>query len=270
MGSIFLSHSSKDKPFVRKLSNDLQRLGHYTWIDEAEIKIGDSLIDKIGSGIAHTDYLGIVLSNNSIESEWVKREVEIALTQEINGKFYKVLPIRIDNCEIPLFLSGRRYADFRTDEIYKSSLNEIANTISTPPLVNKESSISQSELEFYKNKISELQNDLTVSRGEKRRLVARLEKEREKINHALKESIDHEQTIYPEFDDINRLYAFQVAGICVTAGYLLHCMRKEKMKGGPHQIVLICKMDNKSDELSLLLDATLDRILRLDHTIYAL
>ena len=93
MSSIFLSHNSVDKPFVRKLANDLRRRGHYAWVDEAEIKVGDSLIEKIEEGIDNTDFLGVVISQNSIESEWVKREVRIALTQEISGKQVKVLPI---------------------------------------------------------------------------------------------------------------------------------------------------------------------------------
>ena len=96
MSSIFLRHNSVDKPFVRKLANDLRRRGHYAWVDEAEIKIGDSLIDKIEEGIDNTDFLGVVISQNSIESEWVKREVRIALTQEISGKKVKVLPILLE------------------------------------------------------------------------------------------------------------------------------------------------------------------------------
>ena len=47
MSSIFLSHNSKDKPFVRKLADDLRKKGHYVWVDEAEIKVGDSLIGKL-------------------------------------------------------------------------------------------------------------------------------------------------------------------------------------------------------------------------------
>lgn len=73
MGSIFLSHNSADKPFVRKLAADLRRNGFYAWVDEAEIKLGDSLIEKIEEGIETTDFLGVVLSRNSINSEWVKR-----------------------------------------------------------------------------------------------------------------------------------------------------------------------------------------------------
>ena len=47
MSSIFLSHNSKDKHFVRKLANDLRRQGFYVWVDEAEIKLGDSLIECV-------------------------------------------------------------------------------------------------------------------------------------------------------------------------------------------------------------------------------
>ena len=48
---IFLSHTSKDKPFVRKIASILDVHGVNYWLDEAEIKVGDSLIGKIRSGI---------------------------------------------------------------------------------------------------------------------------------------------------------------------------------------------------------------------------
>jgi len=39
--SIFLCHSSLDKPFVRELQARLSNQGIKVWIDEAEIEIGD-------------------------------------------------------------------------------------------------------------------------------------------------------------------------------------------------------------------------------------
>ena len=69
MNSIFLSHNSEDKEFVRKLSADLHRNGYYAWVDEAEIKLGHSLIEKIEEGIENADYLGVVISSNSIKSD---------------------------------------------------------------------------------------------------------------------------------------------------------------------------------------------------------
>lgn len=74
LSSIFLSHNSADKPFVRKLAKDLQKEGYYVWVDEAEIKLGDSLIEKIREGIDKVMYVGVILSSNSIEAPWVKKK----------------------------------------------------------------------------------------------------------------------------------------------------------------------------------------------------
>ena len=93
MASIFLSHTAKDKKFVRELANHLKQYNVKVWVDEAEIKLGDSLIRKIEMGIVEMEFLGVVLSPNSVNSEWVRREVEIAMTNEINGKDIKVLPL---------------------------------------------------------------------------------------------------------------------------------------------------------------------------------
>jgi hypothetical protein len=115
MSSIFLSHNHKDKPFVRRLSDRLQAHGIRTWLDEAEMHVGDSLISKIEVAIQETAYLGVILSPNSVTSEWVRREVNIALTKEIQGKTVKVLPILYQKCEIPWFIADKIYADFTQD-----------------------------------------------------------------------------------------------------------------------------------------------------------
>src|SRR5262249_3818196 len=107
MSSIFLSHNHADKPFVRRLAQDLQKAGIRVWLDEAEMMIGDSLIEKIRQGIDEMDYLGVVLSPNSVQSSWVKRELDVAMNQEIGGKRVKVLPLVIKECELPGFLEGK-------------------------------------------------------------------------------------------------------------------------------------------------------------------
>lgn len=125
MSSIFLSHSHTDKDFVDRLAMDLRRTGYYVWTDDAEIKVGDSLIDKIREGIDKVDYFGVVISRNSINSHWVKKEVDIAMNQEIEGKRVKVIPMLLDNIDLPGFLKGKKFADFRYSTSYKKSLDEI-------------------------------------------------------------------------------------------------------------------------------------------------
>lgn len=152
MGSIFLSHNSVDKPFVRKLASDINKNGHYAWVDMAEIKVGDSLIGKIEEGIMNCDYLGVVLSTNSIKSEWVTREVRVALSQEICGRKVKVLPILLEKVQLPLFLMDKLYADFTEEDFYESSLFSILSRLSENPFdTGNNQNLEERKKEFRKD-----------------------------------------------------------------------------------------------------------------------
>jgi len=111
MTSVFISHSWSDKPLARKIGQTLRRFGVRVWLDEAEIKLGDSLIEKIRKGIDTVEFVIALLSKRAVESEWVKRELEVAMSQEIEGKRVKVLPILAEPCSLPGFLKGKLYAD---------------------------------------------------------------------------------------------------------------------------------------------------------------
>ena len=59
--SVFISYSHANKAFAMRLASDLKASGAAAWIDEAEINVGDSLIDKISKTIDRVDYLAAVL-----------------------------------------------------------------------------------------------------------------------------------------------------------------------------------------------------------------
>lgn len=121
--SIFICHSSKDKSFVGKLALDLINAGIDVWYDKWEIKVGDSIIEKINSGIHQCSHMGIVLSPDSIKSDWVKRELNSGLMKEIKKKKVVVLPLLHKQCEIPPLLSDKKYADFT--QSYNNGLVEL-------------------------------------------------------------------------------------------------------------------------------------------------
>ena len=131
ISSIFLSHSSKDRFIIEPLARDLMQCGVKVWLDEAELELGDSLIERIGDAIAEIDYLGVVLTKNSVKSEWVKREVEIAINFEINQRKVKVLPLLFDSCKIPVFLSTKVYADFKKN--YPIALKKLIKKLRAQP-----------------------------------------------------------------------------------------------------------------------------------------
>lgn len=127
MPSIFLSHTSIDKPFVEKLARDLKRIGINVWFDKWEIKIGDSITWKIEEGIRENEFLGIVLSPEALNSEWVKSELGAAWVKQMQTKKVFVLPIYYRDCNIPYFLADRRFADFRNN--YEHGFGELATIL---------------------------------------------------------------------------------------------------------------------------------------------
>jgi hypothetical protein len=129
MPSIFLCHNHRDKPFARRLAHDLSAHGIRVWLDEAEIKVGESLLLKVQSGMLETEYIGAILSPNSIGSAWVTQELLMAMNLEITTRTPRVLPIYYQDCDLPLFLAHKRYADFRDPHRYKRALTEILQTL---------------------------------------------------------------------------------------------------------------------------------------------
>lgn len=124
MSSIFLSHTSIDKPFVEKLASDLERLGIDPWFDKYEIKVGESIFWRVEEGLKESEYFAIVLSPEAIASEWVKSEIAAAWDKKMMVGKNAVLPILYRDCEIPSLLRSIKYADFRTD--YQAGFSELA------------------------------------------------------------------------------------------------------------------------------------------------
>lgn len=135
--SLFLSHSSRDKFFVRELAVRLQQAGVKVWLDEAEMNIGDSLTQKIGEAIERTDFVGAVLSHNSIGSEWVQRELQVALQKEFSGRHVVVLPILLESVAIPPFLKDKLYADFTSPDKAEKGFNQILRALGLTAAADK-------------------------------------------------------------------------------------------------------------------------------------
>lgn len=112
---VFISYSHQDKKFVDRLAVQLVQQKVNVWLDRWELKVGDSLINKIQDAIVGASALLVILSKASVDSEWCRKELNSGLMRELGEKRVIVLPVVIDDCEIPLFLREKMYADFRAD-----------------------------------------------------------------------------------------------------------------------------------------------------------
>lgn len=109
---IFLCHSHKDKPFVRRLAEDLDGLSISVWYDDWELRPGNSLHMCISDALGWSAYVGVVLSPDSVSSRWCQDELEQALTHEKRTDRNIILPLLYREVLIPAFLAGRLHVDF--------------------------------------------------------------------------------------------------------------------------------------------------------------
>jgi len=120
---IFISHSSKDKAFATWIGTDLKGAGHKPWFDEWDIRVGESIPQKISEGISEADFIIVILSENAIESKWVEREWQTKYWDEIQKGKIHVLPALYKDCAIPELLKTKKYADFRNN--YNDGLEDL-------------------------------------------------------------------------------------------------------------------------------------------------
>jgi hypothetical protein len=94
--SCFISYSSKDQAFAERLYADLQSKGVRCWFAPEDLKIGDRHRFVIDDSIRLHEKLLLILSENSIASDWVEKEVETALEKERERKKTVLFPVRLD------------------------------------------------------------------------------------------------------------------------------------------------------------------------------
>ena len=93
---LFMSHSSKQKLFVKELRKYLPE-SLKLWIDEKEIAVGNNLSSTIKSAInEEADFLIIVLDTYSVTSDWVTKEIEWGLEREVELGRPFLLPLVLE------------------------------------------------------------------------------------------------------------------------------------------------------------------------------
>ena len=93
--SCFISYSTKDQEFAQRLYDDLQNNGVRCWFAPEDVQGGKKLHEQIDFAIQKYDRLLLILSENSMNSEWVKTEIAKARRKEVKEKRRVLFPIRL-------------------------------------------------------------------------------------------------------------------------------------------------------------------------------
>jgi hypothetical protein len=159
-----------------------------------------------------------------------------------------VLPILIEQVELPGFLKGKKYADFSDATHYQDALAQVLNRLgpaAPPPASETELARLRAELEIAQAAADAYSRDLKRHR----KVVAR------RRSPSLQREIERENKEVPAYAAVNNSYAFEIDGFPVTLGYVMWSLRKAAIKGGPSPLELMIELNDRWDDVKLMLEA---------------
>ena len=134
MSDIFISYTSADRPQAKILSSQLLELGYSVWWDR-DLCGGEEYGDVIETELYQANLAIVLWSESAKKSIWVKGEATKALEAG------KLIPVRIDNLQIPLPFGGVHTIDLSTwsgeasDQPFQQLLKTIDKRLKTPPVI---------------------------------------------------------------------------------------------------------------------------------------
>ncbi len=123
---VFLSHSSQDKAAVRDLAERLRADGLRVWLDEWELKPGDSVPKKIDDGLEASRVLVLCMSAHAFGSEWAQLESYTFRFRDPLNTERRFIPLRLDESPVKGLLAQFLYINWlpaERDEEYAKLLD---------------------------------------------------------------------------------------------------------------------------------------------------
>jgi len=112
---VFISYAMTDREVASRLAQGIGVLGMPVRYDDWAIEPGGSIIEKISERLARNDTLMVLLSPQSVASDWLSRELNTALRTQLAGHNIAVLPVLVEPCEPPANLEGVTRVDLAGD-----------------------------------------------------------------------------------------------------------------------------------------------------------
>lgn len=148
----FISYSRVNKEFASKLAKGLRTAGYHIWFDLMDIPTGSRWDDEVENALRECSIFLIILTPAAIASENVKDEIGYAID---HGK--RLLPILLENCDVPLRLRRFQYVDFTTKtfddgfESAKGLLSDIINESQKDHYEGRDTEAKVESFEVQKN-----------------------------------------------------------------------------------------------------------------------
>lgn len=122
---VFISHASKDLQFARCLATDIMGNGYDVFLDDWSIDLGENIIGRINEGLEESKILIPIISQNFLESVFCMDEWTSFYMRFAKIKKQSIIPLVIDNSEVPSIMSAIKYFRMLDDSTYPSFIFQL-------------------------------------------------------------------------------------------------------------------------------------------------
>ena len=131
---VFISYAWEDEEsnnWIQEFAHALMKEGINVYYDRKDLTYGDSISEYMEKNIENADYILVICTKKYKEKSKLRiggvgYEVNIIVNQMMNdNKKKKIIPILREGSQetsIPLFLSGKYYIDFSSQENYSENI----------------------------------------------------------------------------------------------------------------------------------------------------
>jgi TIR domain/Pentapeptide repeats (8 copies) len=146
--SCFISYSAQDEEFARRIHADLQDVGVRCWFAPVDLPIGATTYEATDTAVRLHDKVLLILSEASIQSDWVADEVTKALAEERQRRTSVLFPIRVDDAVMTVneawalkLRDSRNIGDFRhwkEHDRYQRAFSRVVRDLAVSASIERE------------------------------------------------------------------------------------------------------------------------------------
>jgi len=131
---IFLGYSTADESFAREIQRALVKANVRVAVQPFELSHGDSISDSISKAITTSEFVILLISPDSLRSDWMMREVESLTSREWQQRAITVIPVKIRPCVVPKYLSEWHVIDLSRS--FERGLDRLVNVMRIAPNID--------------------------------------------------------------------------------------------------------------------------------------
>lgn len=109
MAKVYISYNKRDTGIATKISDALKGAGHEISIDVDTLLPGQDISSTLFEALRRSDFMIVIISENSIDSKWVQNEIGAALSYSAERKDFGLFPVVIGTPQIPDSIKHKLY-----------------------------------------------------------------------------------------------------------------------------------------------------------------